>query len=118
MKQLLFWAVIALALSVQAFAHQAFILVSSEKTTVKEADLCGTEKGQTIGKKDKTTLTFTENDIRLVVLTGPEEDMLSFRIQGVRNPMLVVPSGATLCVLFVNINGDMKNIFPARPCNG
>ena len=79
-----------------AFAHQAFTLVSSEKKTVKEADLATLEKGQTMGKKSKTTLTFTDNNIRLVVITGPEDDMLSYRIQGIRNPTLVVPPGATL----------------------
>ena len=109
MKRYLFLAFIALVLSVQAFAHQAFTLVSSEKKMVKEADLAALEKAQTIGKKDRTTLTFTGNDIRLVVVTGPEDDMLSFRIQGVRNATLVVPSGATLRVLFVNVDGDMKH---------
>ena len=109
MKKLIFLVFVALVFSVQAFAHQAFTLVSSEKKTIKEADLGALEKGQTVGKKDKTTLTFTEKEIRLVVITGPEDDMLSFRIQGMRNPTLVVPSGATLKVLFVNIDGDMKH---------
>src|SRR5437773_1965558 len=109
MKRVLFLAMLALVLGVQAFAHQAFTLVSSEKKTVKEADLATLEKGQTIGKKDKTTLTFVGSDIRLVVVTGPEDDMLSYRIQGVRNPTLVVPSDATLRVLFINVDGDMKH---------
>ncbi|MFN0280119.1 MAG: hypothetical protein ACKVRN_16200 [Pyrinomonadaceae bacterium] len=109
MKQLLFLIVLALALSVQAFAHQAFTLVSSEKKTVKQADLATLEKGQTMGKKDKTTLTFTEKEIRLVMITGPEDDMLSYRIQGIRNATLVVPSGAKLKILFVNVDVDMKH---------
>src|SRR5215216_5537665 len=33
--------------------------------------------------------------------------MLSYRIQGVRNPNLVIPSGATIRVLFINIDSDM-----------
>jgi plastocyanin len=76
---------------------------------VKESDLAKLEKDQTVGKKDKTTLTFTENAIRLVATTGPEDDMLSFRIQGMRNPTIVVPSGATLTVLFINTDGDMTH---------
>src|SRR2546430_2104596 len=103
MKSFLFLATVALGLSVPAFAHQPFTLVSSEKKTVKEADLATLEKTQTMGKQDKTTLTFTEREIRLVVITGPEDDMLSYRVQGVRNPTLVVPSGAMLRVLFVNV---------------
>lgn len=109
MKKTIFLTVLALALSVQAFAHQAFTLVSSEKKTVKEADLATLEKSQTKGKKDKTTLTFTEKEIRIVVFTGPEDDMLSYRIQGIRNATLVVPSGATLKILFINMDGDMKH---------
>ena len=109
MKKLIFVAFAALAFGTHAFAHQAFTLVSSEKKTIKEADLSAVEKGQTVGKKDKTSLTFTEKEIRLVVITGPEDDMLSYRIQGLRNPTLVVPSGAVLKVLFINVDGDMKH---------
>lgn len=61
MKRFIFLTILALALSVQAFAHQAFTLVSSEKKTIKQTDLAAFEKGQTMGKKDKTTLTFTGN---------------------------------------------------------
>lgn len=109
MKRLLFLAVLTLAISVQAFAHQAFTLVSSEKKSVKEADLAALQKDQTMGKRDKSTLTFTGNNIHLVVITGPEDDMLSYRIQGIRNPTLVVPSGATIKILFVNVDADMKH---------
>lgn len=109
MKRFLFLAVLALALSVQAFAHQAFTLVSSEKKTVKQADLATLEKSQTMAAKDNTTLTFTAKEIRLIVITGPEDDMLSYRIHGVRNPTLVVPAGATLKVLFVNVDIDMRH---------
>ena len=35
--------------------------------------------------------------------------MLLYRIQGTRNPTLVVLPGATLKVLFVNTDGDMKH---------
>lgn len=109
MKRLMFLALLALVLSVPVFAHTAFTLVSSEKKTVKEAALAALEKGQTLGKKDKTNLTFTEKEIRLVVLTGPEDDMLSFRIQGMRNPTLVFPSGARFTILFINVDVDMRH---------
>jgi hypothetical protein len=92
-----------------AFAHQAFTLVSSEKKTVKQSDLPALEKSQTNGKIEKSNLTLTEKEIRLVVTTGPEDDMLSYRVQGVRNPNLVVPSGATLKILFVNTDYDMRH---------
>src|SRR2546430_10760345 len=104
MNKLILLAACTLLFTVNIFAHQAFTLVSSEKRTVKQADLTKLEKDQTMGKKNKTALTFTENEIRLVVITGPESDMLSYRIQGMRNPTLVIPSGATLKLLFINVD--------------
>ncbi len=73
---------------------------------------------------DEKSLTFTGKAIRLVVTTGPEKDMLSYRIQGLRNPTLVLPKHATLRILFVNTDEDMKHNFrfaddqqpfPAKP---
>lgn len=109
MKKIFLLAIFALLSSANVFAHQTFTLVSSEKKTVKESNLASLEKNQTTGKKDKTNLSFVEQEIRLVVTTGPEDDMLSYRIQGVRNPNLVVPNGATLRILFVNSDVDMRH---------
>lgn len=93
----------------KAFAHEAFTLVSSEKKTLKLQDLIAIEKERTPGKKEGSNLTFTGKEIRLVVKTGPLDDMLSYRILGMRNPNLIVPSGATLKILFVNSDEDMKH---------
>src|SRR4029079_9812961 len=109
MKRTIFLLFLALVFSASAFAHDAFTLVSSQKKTIKSDDLAKIETERTAGKIDKTTITFTQNEIRLVVTTGPEDDMLSYRIQGVRNPTLVVPSGETLRVLFVHVDGCMKH---------
>jgi plastocyanin len=108
MKKLIFLAVLSLSLSAQALAHQAFTLVSSEKKTIKLSELIAIEKERTLGTKG-TTIEFTEKEIRLVIGTGPEDDMLSYRILGMRNPTLVVPSGATLRILFVNKDVDMRH---------
>jgi rusticyanin len=109
MKRTIFLLFLALVFSTSAFAHDAFTLVSSQKKTIKSDDLAKIETERTAGKIDKTTITFTQNEIRLVVTTGPEDDMLSYRIQGVRNPTLVVPAGATLKILFVNVDEDMRH---------
>jgi hypothetical protein len=109
MKTLFLAAIFALVFSANAFAHEPFKLVSSERKIVKEADLASLEKNQTLGAKDKTNLAFTAKEIRLVAITGPEDDMLSYRIQGVRNPNLIVPSGATLRILFINVDADMRH---------
>jgi len=124
MKQFIFLFFITLLFSTPASAHEAFALVSSHAKTVNESELASLEKNQTSAKRSGTTLTFTENEIRLLVVTGPEDDMLSFRIQGVRNPTLAVPAGARLTILFVNVDSDMRHDlrfghivgeFPARP---
>jgi plastocyanin len=109
MKRIISLFIFLLLLNISAFAHETFTLVGSEKKTVKESDLAKLEKDQTPGKKNKTNLTFTGKEIRIVVTTGPEDDMLSYRIQAVRNPNLVVPSGATLKILFINTDTDMRH---------
>lgn len=109
MKKLLLVLFCAGVLSASAFAHTAFTLVSSEKKTVKESEMAQFEKSRTAAKVAGSNLTFAEKEIRLVVITGPEDDMLSYRIQGVRNPNLVVPAGATLKILFVNVDSDMRH---------
>ena len=109
MKQLFLLILLGLLFVASAFGHQAFTQISSEKKTVKAAELAALEKNQTFGTKVGLTLTFGSKDIRLVVLTGPEDDMLSFRIQGIRNPILAVPSGAQLTILFVNVDEDMRH---------
>lgn len=109
MKRLLFFVIVAVALSVNAYAHEAFTLVSSEKKTIKSGELAQLEKTGTKGTATGTNLTFAGKEIRLVVLTGPEDDMLSYRIQGIRNPNLVVPAGTVLRILFVNVDADMRH---------
>lgn len=110
MKKIFLLTFLALVFgAANVFAHEAFTLVSSQKKTIKLADLITLEKERTVGKKEGTNLTFTEKEIRLVIKTGPTDDMLSYRILGMRNPNLVVPSGATLKILFVNSDTDMRH---------
>src|SRR5436305_9442580 len=109
MKRSILLALIAVAFSAQAFAHQAFTLVSSEKLTVTEAQLADLGKNASVGTKQGSNLTFTDADIRIIVITGPEDDMLSFRIQDMRNPNIVTPPDARLTVWFINEDGDMTH---------
>lgn len=85
-----------------------FQLVNGTMKTLAPAALSA-QKTETQGRvsSDKKTLTFGQNTIRLIVQTGPENDMLSYRIAGLRNPTLVMPKGALLHVLFVNTDDDM-----------
>ena len=109
MKKIILIAFLSFVLTANAFAHQAFTQMSSQTKTIKENSLTESERNQTLGKRDKTALVFSEKTIRLVATTGPEDDMLSYRIQGIRNPSLIIPSGATITILFVNTDGDMKH---------
>ena len=58
---------------------------------------------------DGKALTFRRKLVRLVAVTGPDNDMLSYRINGKRNPTLVVSPGTTIKMLFVNTDDDMKH---------
>ena len=109
MIKLIIVTVFAAAFSMNAFAHTPFTLVSSEMKSLTSNELAGIEKQQTFGVKERSGLSFREKEVRLVVETGPEDDMLSYRIQGVRNPVLILPSGATLRILFVNVDSDMRH---------
>lgn len=97
---IILWIIVFL-FSENIFAQPAFSLASSERKTVKADDL---KQEETLGRKENTNLVFTTPEIRLVAVTGPEDDMLSFRIQGMRNPTLVVPAGSTLKISFVNVD--------------
>lgn len=79
--------------------------------TLTDAQVKSAQKTATRGavSTDKKTLTFAGKVVHLVVVTGPEDDMLSYRIAGLRNPTLSVPSGATLKILFVNSDEDMPH---------
>src|SRR6187455_13152 len=101
MRKLIYVSVCALILSVSAYAHTAFRLVSSEKKLFTASELAASVKGQAAGKIEGSNITYDGGQIRLVVTTGPEDDMLSYRIQGVRNPNLVIRSGAVLKLLFI-----------------
>ncbi len=91
----------------------AFRLVKKTDRKLSEGDLKKAETTITKGKlsADASTLTFDQKDINLVATTGPEDDMMSFRIQGIRNPTLLIPSGAALKILFVSTDGDMVHDF-------
>ncbi len=105
--------IIAFASRPSAAAENAapFALFSHTLQTLSPDELAKAQSMTTIGKlsDDKQSLTFDASAIRLVVTTGPADDMLSYRIQGVRNPTLVVPKGATLRILFVNTDEDMPH---------
>jgi hypothetical protein len=102
-----FFAIVAFA--VVAASQTSFTLESSERQTITSAGLAAQKELATRGKIDGNVLTFSAKDIRLVVTTGPEDDMLSYRIQGLRNPAISVPEGAILRILFVNSDVDMRH---------
>jgi rusticyanin len=113
-------AVAALLFVFPAAAHEhthdggagaPFVLISSASKTLSAEDLAKAETEQTKGilSDDKKSLAYQSQTIRLVAHTGPEDDMLSYRIQGVRNPTLIVPEDAVLNVLFVNTDEDMPH---------
>lgn len=107
-----FIACAALIVAAPTFAQDAttpFQIQNRGKVSRSAADIARLQGEATPGEvsADKKTLTFHEPVVRLVITTGPEDDMLSYRINGLRNPTLIVPANAILNVSFVNTDGDM-----------
>ena len=86
-----------------------FLLVSesSESVPVTQAKVLAASNHIQEAKVSNNTLTFRTHAVRIVVQSGPSNDMLSYRIGALRNPTLIVPRGASLNVLFVNADDDM-----------
>jgi len=107
------------AARVKAQESLPFHLMKNTAVTLTQLQLDAAEKARTNGvlNEAKDTLTFSQKEVTLVVRTGPEEDMLSYRIQGIRNPTLVVPEMATVKVLFVNVDDDMPHDFRVGDMN-
>lgn len=90
--------------------HSAGVtLTRATKISLNSAALLEAEKLDTRGtvSTDRKSLSLKGKNVTLVVRTGPAEDMLSYRIEGLKNPTLVIQRGANLKVLFVNTDDDM-----------
>ncbi|MBS1727594.1 MAG: hypothetical protein JST51_12795 [Armatimonadetes bacterium] len=102
----------ALAITISAAAISSadgFAVSGTKKLTVSASSLAKARRKATAGSvsSDKKSITFSSASAQLVVETGPKNDMMSYRIQSLRNPCLVVKPGATLHILFVNTDDDM-----------
>jgi rusticyanin len=110
MKVLAHLSILAIAISAAATSSaDGFTVSGAKKMTVTASKLASAKKKATVGSigLDKKSLTFNGSSIQLVVETGPKTDMMSYRVQGLRNPSLMVKAGATLHILFVNTDDDM-----------
>jgi rusticyanin len=55
------------------------------------------------------TITFTSNNVNLVVLASPSMPAESFRIAGLTDPAIVVPAGAHVTIQLINADTDMAH---------
>jgi len=95
----------------QAAPDVGVTLTGMQAKTLSASQAAAADKTATSGlvSADKKTLTFRQKTVRLVAHSGPANDMLSYRIAGLRNPTLIVPAGATLKALFINTDDDMMH---------
>lgn len=98
-----------LATGAIADSGTTFTLLGAKPATLTRAEFTAAQKAAAPGRisADKKTLAFSGKTVRLTANTGPDNDMLSYRIDGLRNPTLVVQRGATINLLFVNTDEDM-----------
>ena len=99
------------AIMAQAAPSAGVTLVGAQTKTLSAAQAAALDKTATPGRvsADKKTLTFRQKTVRIVAHSGPASDMLSYRIEGLKNPTLVVPAGATVKALFINTDDDMTH---------
>lgn len=102
---------LALLSSAAAVSASPFTANAGVPKVVTSSGLTAAEETETPGQSSPNgkTLTLQGKSIRLVAITGPENDMLSYRIGGRRSPTLVVSRGATIKLLFVNTDDDMAH---------
>ena len=95
----------------QAAPSAGVTLMGAQAKTLSVAQAAALDKTATPGmvSADKKTLTFRQKTVRIVAHSGPASDMLSYRIDGLKNPTLVVPAGATVRALFINTDDDMTH---------
>lgn len=89
----------------------AIVVSGIRHQIIPASSIAAVQKGQTVDAKRNSgkIMIFHDKQIKLTVVTGPSNDMLSYRIQGERNPVLDVPKGVTLDILFINEDDDMKH---------
>jgi len=100
-----------MGLMAQAAPLTGITVTGTQSRTLSVAAAAAADKTATHGvvSPDKKTLTFSGKTVRIVARSGPANDMLSYRIDGLKNPTLVVPAGATLKALFINTDDDMAH---------
>jgi rusticyanin len=104
----------ALSFAHLTYARQTpFAVMESHRRTIPKDTLEALEAAQpkAMVSTSGNALIFPDSIAYLIVRTGPENDMLSYRIQGLRNPTLVAHAGASIHILFVNVDDDMPHDF-------
>ena len=100
------------ALSGRSAAQQSpFKFISSHALAFSDSELTSLEEKQDKGAilDGGRALNFTSTILRIVVRSGPSDDMLSYRIQGFRNPTLGFRPGSEVHLLFANVDDDMHH---------
>ena len=99
----------SIGLTAQAAPLTGITVIDTQSKTLSVTAASAADKTATHGvvSPSKKTLTFSGKTVRIVAHSGPASDMLSYRIDGLKNPTLVVPVGATVKALFINTDDDM-----------
>ena len=99
-----------------AFSKQVrepFIMLKTHKLIIQKDTLAALEAVQpkVMESSSGKALVLPDSNIHILIQTGPENDMLSYRMQELRNPMLIIREGAVVHLLFVNVDDDMTHDF-------
>jgi len=86
-------------------------LVSQRKVSYAAASDFPAASGTVNLDKAANRITISSQTAALTVQTGPEENMMSFKIDGLFNPEIVLHRGARLTLTVVNVDDDMAHSF-------
>ncbi len=100
---------IAFSTTAQAAPTTGITVTSTRAKTLSASAAAHQPATHGMVSSNKKMLTFSQKTVRLVARSGPANDMLSYRIDGLRNPTLVVPAGGTVKVLYINTDDDMTH---------
>ncbi len=101
-----FLALVPLAARAQ---HAACAVSGIQRRVIRKTELSSLEAAQSKPMTSGNAIVLAHPTNSILVTTGTGDDNESYRIDGIRNPTIVIHAGASVKILFVNIDGDLPH---------
>lgn len=84
--------------------------LETKTDTEMQADIAAAQANAQVDKQ-ANTITYTGDEVKLVIVGGPEEADEKFVLNGLVNPTVYIPKGATVTLEFINADKEMPHAF-------